>query len=72
MFWIGSKTVQRISNKWYQSAMLDTIIETKQAAEGLYHNLNTLLSRSGDQLPFSSINFGKHTSLEGKLLNELL
>ena len=69
-FYFGSKTVQRISNKWYQSAMLDTIIETKQAAEGLYHNLNTLLSRSGDQLPFSSINFGKNTSLEGKLLNE--
>lgn len=69
-FYFGSKTIQRISNKWYQSAMLDTIIETKQAAEGLYHNLNTLLSRSGDQLPFSSINFGKNTSLEGKLLNE--
>lgn len=69
-FYFGSKTVQRISNKWYQSALLDTIIETKQAAEGLYHNLNTLLSRSGDQLPFSSINFGKNTSLEGKLLNE--
>lgn len=69
-FYFGSKTVQRISNKWYQGAMLDTIIETKQAAEGLYHNLNTLLSRSGDQLPFSSINFGKNTSLEGKLLNE--
>lgn len=69
-FYFGSKTVRRISNKWYQSAMLDTIIETKQAAEGLYHNLNTLLSRSGDQLPFSSINFGKNTSLEGKLLNE--
>lgn len=69
-FYFGSKAVQRISNKWYQSAMLDTIIETKQAAEGLYHNLNTLLSRSGDQLPFSSINFGKNTSLEGKLLNE--
>ena len=69
-FYFGSKTVQRISNKWYQSATLDTIIETKQAAEGLYHNLNTLLSRSGDQLPFSSINFGKNTSLEGKLLNE--
>lgn len=69
-FYFGSKTIQRISNKWYQSAMLDTIIETKQAAEGLYHNLNTLLSRSGDQLPFSSINFGKNSSLEGKLLNE--
>lgn len=69
-FYFGSKTLQRISKKWYQSALLDTVIETKQAAEGLYHNLNTLLSRSGDQLPFSSINFGKNTSLEGKLLNE--
>lgn len=69
-FYFGSKALQRISKKWYQSALLDTVIETKQAAEGLYHNLNTLLSRSGDQLPFSSINFGKNTSLEGKLLNE--
>lgn len=69
-FYFGSRALQRISKKWYQSALLDTVIETKQAAEGLYHNLNTLLSRSGDQLPFSSINFGKNTSLEGKLLNE--
>jgi len=69
-FYFGSRTIQKISRKWYQSALLDTIIETKQAAEGLYHNLNTLLSRSGDQLPFSSINFGKNTSPEGKLLNE--
>ncbi len=69
-FYFGGRALQRISKKWYQSALLDTIIETKQAAEGLYHNLNTLLSRSGDQLPFSSINFGKNTSLEGKLLNE--
>lgn len=69
-FYFGSKALQRISKKWHQSALLDTVIETKQAAEGLYHNLSTLLSRSGDQLPFSSINFGKNTSLEGKLLNE--
>lgn len=69
-FYFGSRALQRISKKWYQSALLDTVIETKQAAEGLYHNLNTLLSRSGDQLPFSSINFGKNTTQEGKLLNE--
>jgi ribonucleoside-triphosphate reductase len=34
----------------YQSALYDTIIETKQASEGMFHNLNTLQSRSGNQL----------------------
>ena len=33
-----------------QSALFETIRETYQAAEGLYHNLNTLQSRSGNQL----------------------
>lgn len=42
--------------------------EGKQAAQGLYHNLNTLESRAGSQVPFSSINFGTDTSAEGRLV----
>ena len=37
-----------LDKKHYQSALYDTIIETQQAVEGLYHNLNTLQSRSGN------------------------
>lgn len=42
--------------------------ETYQAVEGLFHNLNTLQSRSGCQLPFSSINYGTCTLPEGRML----
>ena len=52
----------------YQSALYDTIVETKQAVEGMYHNLNTLQSRSGNQLPFTSINYGTCTSKEGRII----
>lgn len=42
--------------------------EGKQAAQGLYHNLNTLESRQGSQVPFTSINLGRDTSPEGRLV----
>ena len=57
---------------FYQSAMYDTIVEVKQAVEGMYHNLNTLQSRSGNQLPFTSINYGTCTSPEGRLIIKAL
>lgn len=41
----------------YRYAMDMTEREAKQAVEGMYHNLNTLQSRSGNQLPFTSINY---------------
>ena len=56
----------------YQSALFDTIKETMQAVEGMYHNLNTLQSRSGGQLPFTSINYGTCTSEEGRLVIKAL
>lgn len=46
--------------------------EGSQAAQGLYHNLNTLESRAGSQLPFTSINFGRDTSEEGRLVSKWL
>ena len=59
--------------KAYKYAMDMTIKEVHQAVEGLYHNLNTLQSRSGNQLPFTSINYGTCTLPEGRMvIRELL
>lgn len=46
--------------------------EIYQASEGLLHNLNSLQSRSGNQLPFSSINYGTCTLKEGRLVIEAI
>ena len=52
----------------YRYALDMTIKETQQAVEGMYHNLNTLQSRSGNQLPFTSINYGTCTLPEGRMV----
>lgn len=46
--------------------------ETYQAVEALYHNLNTLQSRAGGQLPFTSLNYGTCTLPEGRLVTKAL
>ena len=56
----------------YDYAMDMTIKETYQAVEGMYHNLNTLQSRSGNQLPFTSINYGTCTLPEGRMVTKAL
>ena len=56
----------------YTYAMDMTTKEIYQAVEGLYHNLNTLQSRSGNQLPFTSINYGTCTLPEGRLVIKAL
>lgn len=56
----------------YTYAMDMTKKELKQAVEGMYHNLNTLQSRSGNQLPFTSINYGTCTLLEGRMVIKAL
>jgi ribonucleoside-triphosphate reductase len=56
----------------YRYALDMTKKEIYQAVEGLYHNLNTLQSRSGNQLPFTSINYGTCTLPEGRLVIEAL
>ena len=58
--------------KAYKYAMDKTYKEASQAAEGMYHNLNTLQSRSGNQLPFTSINYGTCTLPEGRMITEVL
>ena len=62
----------KLDAKLYQSALFDTINELNQAVEGMYHNLNTLQSRSGNQLPFTSINYGTCTLPEGRLVIQAL
>ena len=56
----------------YQYALDMTEREAKQAVEGMYHNLNTLQSRSGNQLPFSSVNYGTCTLPEGRMITKAL
>ena len=56
----------------YQYALDMTERECYQAVEGMYHNLNTLQSRSGNQLPFSSINYGTCTLPEGRMVIKAL
>lgn len=54
----------------YHYAIKQLKREGKQAAQGLYHNLNTLESRQGSQVPFTSINVGRDTSIEGRLVTK--
>ena len=56
----------------YNYAMEMTERELQQAVEGMYHNLNTLQSRSGNQLPFTSINYGTCTMPEGRMVIKAL
>lgn len=56
----------------YNYAMKMTEREVYQAVEAMYHNLNTLQSRSGNQLPFTSINYGTCTLPEGRMITKAL
>ena len=60
------------NEKAYKYALNKTEKELKQAVEGMYHNLNTLQSRSGNQLPFTSINYGTCTLPEGRMVTKAL
>lgn len=58
---------------WMENyAVSHTTRDTYQAMEGFIHNLNTMHSRAGAQVPFSSINYGTDTSWEGRLAIEQL
>ena len=58
--------------KVYNYAIDMTKKEIQQAVEAMYHNLNTLQSRSGNQLPFTSINYGTCTLPEGRMITKAL
>ena len=69
---IDDSHYQDLAPTVWQYAMDMTKKEIHQAVEGLYHNLNTLQSRSGNQLPFTSINYGTCTLPEGRMIIKAL
>ena len=66
------ESLYKQDEKVYRYAMEKTTQELQQAVEGMYHNLNSLQSRSGCQVPFSSINYGTCTSAEGRMVIKAL
>ena len=69
---IDDPKYKEYGEKCYNYALSRTKKELKQAVEGMYHNLNTLQSRSGNQLPFTSINYGTCTLSEGRMVIKAL
>lgn len=65
-----SKRLTKALQKAYEKALAKTNRTTFQAMEAFVHNLNTMHSRAGAQVPFSSINFGTDTSSEGRMVIE--
>ena len=63
-----STRLKEIFESAYENAMKRTDRATYQAMEAFIHNLNTMHSRAGAQVPFSSINFGTDTSPEGRMV----
>ena len=63
-----SDRVKNIFDKSYAIAIKKTDRSTYQAMEAFIHNLNTMHSRAGAQVPFSSVNFGTDTSPEGRMV----
>jgi len=69
---IDESDYQAYSERAYNYALDMTTRECYQAVEGMYHNLNTLQSRSGNQLPFTSVNYGTCTLPEGRMVTKAL
>lgn len=69
---MDNQWIREIFPRTYAFAHEETVNETKQAAESLIHNLNTMSSRAGGQIPFTSLNYGMCTSSEGRLVSHAL
>lgn len=67
-FFKDSGDVELLFRKAHKKAIIDVEKQTYQAMESFIHNLNTMHSRAGAQVPFSSINFGTDTSFEGRMV----
>lgn len=63
-----NEVLERLFSMAIEKAYMKTNRITYQAMEGFIHNLNTMHSRAGAQVPFSSINFGTDTSAEGRMV----
>ena len=72
LFNIDEKLIEKIQTFAYKESYKETDRQTYQSMEGFIHNLNTMHSRAGAQVPFSSINFGTDTSLEGRMVSKNL
>ena len=66
--YLNMSIVQSIQNFTVHQTYEEVNQETYQAMESLIHNLNTMNSRAGAQVPFSSINYGMDTSAEGRMV----
>ncbi|NGM81234.1 hypothetical protein G5B47_02275 [Paenibacillus sp. 7124] len=66
---IDNADLAAVFPKTYGYARTETENETKQAAESLIHNLNTMSSRAGGQIPFTSLNYGMCTTTEGRMVS---
>lgn len=64
----GVQGIDKLLNYVSKEAYKETDKATYQAMESFIHNLNTMHSRAGAQVPFSSINYGMDTSLEGRMV----
>ena len=69
---LDDKAFKELHPAAWEYALDMTEREVQQAVEGMYHNLNTLQSRSGNQLPFTSINYGTCTLPEGRMVIKAL
>lgn len=67
-YYKDNKSLKRIFKMSLEKAINKTDKITYQAMEAFVHNLNTMHSRAGAQVPFSSINFGTDTSTEGRMV----
>ena len=65
---LGENTFNTVKEFTLRNAFKETDRATYQAMEALIHNLNTMHSRAGAQVPFSSINYGTDTSEEGRMV----
>jgi anaerobic ribonucleoside-triphosphate reductase len=65
---IDEEKIQHLQRFAHDKAVKETNRATYQAMEALIHNLNTMNSRAGAQVPFSSINYGMDTSPEGRMV----
>ncbi|MBO4725098.1 MAG: anaerobic ribonucleoside triphosphate reductase, partial [Firmicutes bacterium] len=69
---VDKENIEKFQNKATKYADEEIRRATFQAMEALVHNLNTMHSRAGAQIPFSSINYGTDTSPEGRLVIEMV
>jgi anaerobic ribonucleoside-triphosphate reductase len=67
---MGNAQLDNLYPKVFKYAIEKLDKEGLQSSQGLYHNLNTLESRAGSQVPFTSINFGRDKSPEGRKVTE--